>query len=126
MEQVVRSLYDAGLGLFAAEAASQLSGLHRRRDEGQAARRAAAWARELLPEDSGARTPPFTEMPDQIPLTRREREVALLAAGGMTSREIGDHLFISVRSVDNHLARIYTKLGISRRSELSSVLIPEV
>lgn len=126
LEQVVRDFSAGGFDLFGAEAAAQISGIHGRRQEGHLARRAAAMAHELLPEDSGVRTPPFAELPGLTPLTRREREVALLAAGGMTSKEIGEHLFISVRSVDNHLSRVYTKLGISSRSELKSVLIPGV
>jgi len=70
-------------------------------------------------------TPPFAELADVVPLTRREREVALLAAGGMTSKDIADRLYISVRSVDNHLSRVYTKLGATGRSELSTVLMAE-
>lgn len=125
LEEVVRNFDRAGFKLFAAETACQICGIHRRRDEANLARRAAVMARELLPEGSGASTPPFAELPDVVPLTKREREVALLAAGGMTSKEIAERLYISVRSVDNHLSRVYTKLGISGRSDLSSVLMPE-
>jgi DNA-binding CsgD family transcriptional regulator len=123
LNQVVRAFDGAGFKLFAAEAASQMSGLHRRRREGQLARRTAVLARELLPEDSGVRTPPFAELPDLIPLTKREREIALLAAHGMTSREIAERLFISIRSVDNHLSRAYAKLGVAGRSDLPSILM---
>jgi DNA-binding CsgD family transcriptional regulator len=123
--RVVLDFKEAGFKLFAAEAACQICGIHRRRDEETLARRAAALARELLPEGSGVRTAPFTELPELVPLTRREREVALLAAGGMTSKDIADRLYISVRSVDNHLSRVYGKLGIAGRSELSTVLMPE-
>lgn len=126
LEQVVRRFDESGFKLFAAEAASQICGLHRRRQQGRLARRAAVLARELLPMNSGVRTPAFAELPDLTPLTKREREVALLGAAGMTSKEIGERLYISVRSVDNHLSRVYTKLGVSRRSELAGVLVPEV
>lgn len=65
--------------------------------------------------------------PDQrgellAPLTRREREVVLLAAQGLASRTIGDRLFLSPRTVDNHLARAYVKLGIGSRAELAHAL----
>jgi DNA-binding CsgD family transcriptional regulator len=55
-------------------------------------------------------------------LTRREREVAGLAASGASSREIADTLFLSARTVDNHLLRVYTKLGISSRDKLAAAL----
>jgi DNA-binding CsgD family transcriptional regulator len=55
-------------------------------------------------------------------LTRREREVAGLAASGASSREIADKLFLSARTVDNHLLRVYTKLGISSRDKLAAAL----
>jgi DNA-binding CsgD family transcriptional regulator len=57
-----------------------------------------------------------------VQLTNREREVATLAAQGMTSKEIAANLFVSVRTVDNHLQQVYVKLGIKRRSELSGRL----
>ena len=57
-----------------------------------------------------------------MPLTNREREIALLAADGLTTRVIAERLYLSARTVDNHLARIYTKLGISNRSELAATL----
>ena len=51
-------------------------------------------------------------------LSQREREVARLAAEGLTAREIGDRLFIGERTVETHLAHAYAKLGISSRLEL--------
>jgi DNA-binding CsgD family transcriptional regulator len=57
-----------------------------------------------------------------VPLTRREREVAVLAARGRTSREIAAELHVSVRTVDNHLQNAYTKLGVSRRNDLATAL----
>jgi DNA-binding CsgD family transcriptional regulator len=57
-----------------------------------------------------------------VPLTRREREVAQLAAAGFSSREIGERTFLSVRTVDNHLGRVYDKLHVRNRSELAEVL----
>ncbi|MFE3194139.1 response regulator transcription factor [Nocardia sp. NPDC059240] len=51
-------------------------------------------------------------------LTRRERVISALAAQGMSNREIAERLFISVRTVENHLQRCYIKLGIHSRQEL--------
>ncbi len=55
-------------------------------------------------------------------LTRREREIAGLAAGGLSSRAIAERLTVSVRTVDSHLSRVFTKLGIRSRQELGPSL----
>jgi DNA-binding CsgD family transcriptional regulator len=55
-------------------------------------------------------------------LTDREREIAELAAAGKRSREIADQLFLSARTVDSHLNRIYRKLDISSRAALSRLV----
>jgi DNA-binding CsgD family transcriptional regulator len=57
-------------------------------------------------------------------LTSREREIALLAAGGLSSKQIAGQLVVSVRTVDNHLRAVYRKLGVVGRGELRSVLRP--
>ncbi len=51
-------------------------------------------------------------------LTPAEREVVELAADGLTNPEIAEKLFISPRTVQGHLARVYRKLGILSRREL--------
>jgi DNA-binding CsgD family transcriptional regulator len=51
-------------------------------------------------------------------LTRREREVAGLAARGCSARDIAEQLFIGERTVETHLANAYAKLGVSSRVEL--------
>ena len=55
-------------------------------------------------------------------LTRREQEIAALAAGGLSSRAIAARLTLSVRTVDSHLARVFSKTGVRSREELSAVL----
>ncbi|MFG1610283.1 LuxR C-terminal-related transcriptional regulator [Actinoplanes sp. NPDC049265] len=51
-------------------------------------------------------------------LTTRETEMAALAAGGGSNREIADRLVVSVRTVESHLGRVYRKLGVASRQEL--------
>jgi len=51
-------------------------------------------------------------------LSRREREVAILASHGETAQEIADHLYMSKRTVESHLVTIYAKLGIHGKTEL--------
>jgi DNA-binding NarL/FixJ family response regulator len=53
------------------------------------------------------------------PVQGRELDVLRLVAQGMTDNEIGTELFISPRTVQNHLARIREKTGLKRRAELT-------
>ncbi|MFE3617752.1 helix-turn-helix transcriptional regulator, partial [Streptomyces anulatus] len=53
------------------------------------------------------------------PLSESESNVAELAAKGLTNREIARSLFITVSTVEQHLTRVYRKLGISKRNELT-------
>ncbi len=55
-------------------------------------------------------------------LTAAERRVAELAAEGRSNREIAQDLFVTPKTVENHLGRIYGKLGIHSRRELSPAL----
>ncbi|MGI5213721.1 LuxR C-terminal-related transcriptional regulator [Plantactinospora sp. CA-290183] len=54
----------------------------------------------------------------QPALTDRERQIARLAARGLASRNIAEQLYISTRTVENHLQRVYNKLGVAGRGEL--------
>ena len=53
-------------------------------------------------------------------LTRREAEVAALAARGLTNRAIAGQLFLSVRTVEVHVDHILTKLGFHSRTKLAA------
>jgi DNA-binding CsgD family transcriptional regulator len=55
-------------------------------------------------------------------LTEAERRVADQIATGATSREAAAALFVSVRTVETHIASIYRKLGVRTRSELRRAL----
>ena len=79
-------------------------------------------AAEITATCGGARTPGLSPGTTTWRLTRREQEVAAMAAAGASSREIADRLVLSVRTVDNHLQNIYSKLGVTRRDELVRLL----
>jgi DNA-binding CsgD family transcriptional regulator len=53
-------------------------------------------------------------------LTARELEVLEHVAAGKTNREVADELFLSVRTVDRHLSRIFDKLGVNSRAAAAS------
>lgn len=114
-EQVLSSL---GCELLAAEAASALSAAYRRAGDSRGAAAAAGRAAALAERCDRARTPGLAVIETVVPLSNREREVAKLAAAGLSNQEIGDRLFLSVRTVGNHLQNVYTKLGVSSRGEL--------
>ena len=57
-------------------------------------------------------------------LTAQETQVARLAREGLSNPEIGARLFISPRTAQYHLSHVFTKLGISSRSQLDRVLPP--
>ena len=55
-------------------------------------------------------------------LTASERRVAEMAAAGRSNREIAQELFVTPKTVENHLGRVYLKLGVKGRRELSGAL----
>jgi DNA-binding CsgD family transcriptional regulator len=57
-----------------------------------------------------------------VHLTAQEAQVARLARDGLSNPEIGTRLFISTRTAQYHLGKVFTKLGISSRSQLHRVL----
>lgn len=108
--------------LVAAEAADAAAAEHRDAGRAASATAAAARAAQWLRDAEEARPPTLLGPPVAAELTGREREIALLAASGHSSREIADRLVVSVRTVDNHLQRAYRKLGVTRRQELADAL----
>jgi DNA-binding CsgD family transcriptional regulator len=77
----------------------------------------AAKAREELARIGGRRTAGATDR-----LTPTEERVAELVAAGRTNREVADTLFVSVKTVEANLSRIYRKLDVRSRTELGARL----
>jgi DNA-binding CsgD family transcriptional regulator len=122
--RVSEELEAIGWGALAAEAASAAADAFARSGD---QRGAAHWRRRaggLAEQAEGLATPllRWREADLLTPLTRREREVATLVAEGRTSKEVAEMCFLSVRTVENHLARIYNKLGVSSRAELAEAI----
>jgi DNA-binding CsgD family transcriptional regulator len=83
------------------------------------ARRAATRARELHASGQGAEFPNIDGL-DAVAteLTRREAQIAALAARGLSNHEIADQLVLSVRTVETYVYRAMQKRGVSHRTEL--------
>jgi DNA-binding CsgD family transcriptional regulator len=105
----------------AGDAAAQAADVHRRQGRQGSALSAAALA-EKLAGRSGARTPALAIAARPLPLTAREREIAALAARGLSNKDIAERLTVSVRTVEGHLYRAGLKLGVSERNALADVL----
>jgi len=73
---------------------------------------------ELLARQTPLRRTDVTTRTGVETLTKREREVAALAAQGYTAREIGVQLHIGERTVETHVANVCSKLGLKAKVEL--------
>jgi DNA-binding CsgD family transcriptional regulator len=74
---------------------------------------------ELLAAGDTVRKPTVEKVSE---LTAQEAHIARLAADGGTNAEIGAQLFLSTRTVEWHLSKVYTKLGVGSRRELRQAL----
>ena len=78
----------------------------------------------LSDEEERESSTPATEQPPADErterLTRREQEVALLVARGLTNRQIAQELSVSRNTANNHVARILRKLGLRSRAQIAA------
>ena len=81
-------------------------------------------ARELrrLGRRVGARRRRATGGPGLASLSGREREIADLLARGHTNREIAAELFLSEKTIESHLSKVFAKLGVSGRVALAEAV----
>ena len=87
--------------------------------------RATAAGQSVLDPTVATRVVARTRQPAAITeaLTERELEILRLAARGLTNKQIGARLDISDRTVQNHLANVYTKLEVASRTEAVTVAL---
>ncbi|GAB3811409.1 LuxR family transcriptional regulator [Tessaracoccus terricola] len=119
LDEVSQRFEKFGLRLEAAETAVAAAMLLH---AGPAADRARARAARLAAECEGVAMTQVSQV-EQLPvLTRREREVARLAAAGLSSPAIAERLVVSVRTVESHLYQVFAKLGVRRREEIAALI----
>ncbi|GII32688.1 helix-turn-helix domain-containing protein [Planotetraspora mira] len=118
LDKVARRLADLGLLLHAAEAAGHAAKAHR---DTRSADASIAYASTLAQACQGAHTPALLDLATPR-LTPRQRQIAGLAAAGLTNREIAKRLGLSIRTVANQLCRAYENLGSSDRTALRRLI----
>jgi DNA-binding NarL/FixJ family response regulator len=123
LDRSAAQLEAVGLLLHAAEASADAAVAHDRAGRRGSALTSMTNARRLWAECPGAAAPVDVRVPLHE-LTEREREIAELAARGRSNREIAGQLFVSIRTVNNHLNHVYTKLGFSDRRQLATAIDP--
>ncbi len=75
-----------------------------------------------LAEQCGASTPALRQATESLPLTDREREIAMLIGEGSSNREVAARLTLSLRTVENHIYKAMAKTGTTTRDELANLL----
>ncbi|BCQ06717.1 LuxR family transcriptional regulator [Mycobacterium heckeshornense] len=112
---------DLGALALAADAMAQAAGEHARK--GHRSKEVESSTRAYgLASQYGLRTPTVETAARPLPITDREREIAMMVVAGLSNREIADRLVVSVRTVEGHLYRIFAKLGINNRDQLIHLL----
>lgn len=108
--------------MFAAEAFAAAATAWRKAGEPRKAAASEQRAAELARRCRGVGAAVLTTTEAVVPLTARELEIVLLVAEGLSTKEAAEKLYLSARTVSNHLQNAYTKLGVSKRSELPAAL----
>lgn len=109
-----------GADLLAAEAWTEAGAVHQAGGHAPQAAVAGCQARSCLDRCEGARTPALIPQEILAPsLTPRQREVAGLVALGLSNREVAGKLYVSLRTVENHLYQVYAKLDVADRKDLA-------
>jgi DNA-binding CsgD family transcriptional regulator len=112
---------DLGAVALAADAAAQAAREHAH--TGHRGREVASSARAYgLASQGEIRTPAVAAAARPLPISDREREIAMLVVAGLSNHQVADRLFVSVRTVEGHLYRIFAKLGIDDRDQLIHLL----
>ena len=111
-----------GAHLLAAEAAADAAVTLRKAGDPRKAAAAERRAASLADGCEGAFTPGLQAGATRAALTSGERQTVLLAAAGRSNKQIAEELYVSVRTVENQLQRVYEKLGITSRAQLAEAL----
>jgi DNA-binding CsgD family transcriptional regulator len=126
LDAVSAAFEQAGFLLSAADSAAQAAPLHDRAGRRRESLDSAARALRLASLCGGAVTPAIKSAAQPLPVTSREREIALLVAAGLSNKEIAERLTLSVRTVEGHVYRACFKLDAADRDELAKLMRHEL
>jgi DNA-binding CsgD family transcriptional regulator len=107
--------------LAAADSAAHASLAYVRADHRGAALTASGRARRIA-ESCGAVSPAILAAQSPLSLTCREREIVNLVSQGLSNKAIAEALTASVRTVEGHIYRVMSRLGVRNRTELSALV----
>ena len=106
----------------AADAAAHAALMHRRHDQRGSALGCVSRAAALARGCGGLVTPTLRRAAEPLPLTEREREIAMLIGQGLSNRAIAERLTLSPRTVESHIHRAMSKTGTNTREALAALL----
>ena len=107
--------------IAAADAAAHASRVFNQQNRRGPALTASGRADRLI-TDCGATTPATQAAAMPLPLTDREREIAILISQGLSNSEIAQALTLSVRTIEGHIYRACARVGTASRSELAQLI----
>lgn len=111
---------ELGARLEAAEVFAYAAAMARRARRPDEERTLTGRVHALTDQMGGVETPILRQVLPSTPLTRRQRDVALLVAQGLSNRQVADRLGVGVRTVESHLEGAFRRLGLSGRGELTT------
>lgn len=121
LDAAAHEFADLGALAFAADASAHAASEHARQGNRRKEIESSTWAHALAGQCE-LRTPALEAAARPLPFSARERQIVLLVAAGLSNRQIADRLVISVRTVEGHLYRLFTKLGVNHRDQLVQLL----
>jgi DNA-binding CsgD family transcriptional regulator len=122
LSTVSEQFEDIGDLIAAIDAAAHAALIHRDADRKGSSLTCSARADELAHRCGGASTPALRKASKRLPLSDREREIAMLIGLGLSNGAIAERLTLSVRTVEGHIYRAMAKTGAADRDELAAML----
>jgi DNA-binding CsgD family transcriptional regulator len=122
LASVSQGFEELGDVVAAVDAAAHAALAHRRHDQRGSALGCSTRAAALAEGCGGLVTPALRQAVEPLPLTEREREIAMLIGQGLSNRAIAARLTLSVRTVESHVLRAMAKTGTTSREELSALV----
>lgn len=122
LQAVSQELADIGMVAAAADVAAQAAAAFETAGQRSAAADAKSVAVQRAQRCGRPSTPALERLLQPLPLTGREREVAVMVSHGLSNKDIADRLCVSVRTVEGHVYRACSKLEVADRGQLAAAV----